>query len=206
MLVVQCAHCRSEIKRKPSDAAKARHHFCDRQCKGAWQSLNKRDLAARFEQYVKKSRGCWEWGGGIRKDGYGQIAIDGHQALTHRVSWSLAFGVIPSGMCVLHRCDNRRCVKPSHLWLGSKGDNNRDREAKGRGNHASGEAHGRHTKPERTARGERQGSAKLTVDIVRRVRLSYKRGVRGYREVAREFNILWPTVKDVVTRRSWKHI
>jgi hypothetical protein len=60
--------------------------------------------------------------------------------------------------------------------------------------------------PDRSARGERQGSAKLTENMVRRVRNFYKRGVRGYRSTAKRFNIPWPTVKDVVTRRSWKHI
>jgi hypothetical protein len=60
--------------------------------------------------------------------------------------------------------------------------------------------------PDRTARGERQGSAKLTADRVHRIRRFYKRGVLGYRSTAKHFNIPWPTVKDVVTRRSWKHI
>lgn len=164
------------------------------------------ELAKRFWPRVKKHpHGCWEWTGPLRKDGYAQISVDGKQQLVHRVAWMLAFGAMPK-KCVLHKCDNRKCVKPKHFFHGTKGDNNRDREAKGRGNHASGKSHGRYTMPHRTARGERQGSAKLTVKKVRHVRRLYKRGVCGYRSVAKHLNIPWPTVKDVVTRRSWNHI
>jgi len=83
---------------------------------------------------------CWLWRGGVQKSktrgrgGYGWFWL-GKAQHAHRVSWLLHHGPIPEGKCVLHRCDVRRCVNPAHLWLGTKADNNRDRDAKGRGGH-----------------------------------------------------------------------
>lgn len=77
----------------------------------------------------KKNYGCWEWIRSPQK-GYGTIAVDGTMIQTHRFSWELHNGNIPKGMCVLHKCDNRLCVNPNHLFLGTRGDNNRDREQK----------------------------------------------------------------------------
>lgn len=91
-------------------------------------------LAERFEQRVIHQDGCWDWNGATR-NGYGVIGrgarIDG-LVYAHRLSWELNRGPIPEGLCVLHTCDNRRCTRPDHLFLGTKLDNNRDMAAKGR--------------------------------------------------------------------------
>jgi len=78
---------------------------------------------------------CWPWTGGKTPCGYGLIRSSGHGHLrqTHRVSWILANGSIPRGMCVLHSCDNPPCCNPAHLWLGTHAENMADRDAKGRG-------------------------------------------------------------------------
>lgn len=78
--------------------------------------------------------GCWTWT--RSKDtrmGYGRLHVRGLSTVAHRASWQIQTGPIPSGMCVLHRCDNPPCVRPDHLFLGTKGDNNADRDSKGRG-------------------------------------------------------------------------
>ena len=81
---------------------------------------------------------CWEWRKSDRaRFGYGRLRMfeDGRQVgrpMAHRVSWELFRGPIPDGMYVLHRCDNPPCVNPDHLFLGTKGDNNRDTFRKGR--------------------------------------------------------------------------
>lgn len=89
----------------------------------------------RFERYLMPTGTCVIWTG--TTDGYyGLLGVDGQMAKAHRVAWELAFGPIPPGSQVLHRCDVTTCVRPSHLFLGDPDANAKDREAKGRGNPA----------------------------------------------------------------------
>lgn len=89
-------------------------------------------LEERFWRRVKKTDGCWEWTGGLLSSGYGACFVGAYSTGAHRVSWELANGPIPDGLWVLHHCDNRPCVRPDHLFLGTVLDNNRDAIAKGR--------------------------------------------------------------------------
>lgn len=85
--------------------------------------------ASFWARVCKVSHGCWEWVGAILDSGYGKA--EGGRA--HRVSYAMSVAPIPNGLDVLHRCDNRKCVKPEHLFLGTNTDNMRDMAAKGRG-------------------------------------------------------------------------
>ena len=81
--------------------------------------------------------GCWEYGGKIRTDGYGSVYINdgtkkGAQALAHRVVYEGLVGPIPEGMYLCHHCDNPKCVRPDHIFVGTDADNKADMIAKGR--------------------------------------------------------------------------
>lgn len=74
----------------------------------------------------KNENGCWEWRRSINARGYGQINFKRKPKETHRVSYMTFKGEIPAGFCVLHTCDNRKCINPDHLYIGTKKDNARD--------------------------------------------------------------------------------
>ena len=76
---------------------------------------------------------CWWWTGRVTNKGYGEFPWQGTHWGTHRVSWTLHNGPIPDGMQILHHCDNRRCIRPDHLYVGTNQQNVDDRETRGRG-------------------------------------------------------------------------
>jgi hypothetical protein len=93
----------------------------------------KSDVKARFLAKVKRMpSGCLEWQSVLHRDGYGKFYNDGRQIQAHRISYQLFVGPIPKGKWVLHKCDNRKCVEPTHLFLGDMILNIRDMDQKGR--------------------------------------------------------------------------
>lgn len=154
-------------------------------------------MARKFEDRYSRGPGCWEWQDARTSAGYGELMVQGRMWTAHRYSWVLVHGPIPDGLFVCHRCDNRRCVRPDHLFLGTASDNLRDAAAKGRN---VAQAH-----PERLARGEAQGSSKLTVAAVLDIR---RRRAAGelLRTIAADYGVLPGTVSGVALRRSWAHV
>src|SRR5690348_4092351 len=102
-----------------------------------------RTFRDRFNAKVDRSSGpnaCWPWTGSVDTGGYGHIRNEsGKMASAHRLAFEIAFGYWPGEMHVLHRCDNPRCVNPSHLFLGTHEQNMLDMASKGRAVVACGE-------------------------------------------------------------------
>lgn len=91
------------------------------------------DVKSRFMEKVSKTKGgCWVYKAHKTKYGYGQFWNNGSAKQAHRASWEISRGAIPKGKVLLHKCDNRKCVNPAHMKLGSISDNNNDMAKKGR--------------------------------------------------------------------------
>ncbi len=86
------------------------------------------DARARFWSKVSGGESCWEWNGSRNEDGYGIVKRDGKLRKAHRLAYELAWGPIPDGLLIRHRCDNPPCCRPTHLIPGTKLDNARDRD------------------------------------------------------------------------------
>lgn len=194
---IPCQYCGTPFLCKPCLLSGPRQRkYCSHAC--YWNASRTPES---FWSKVKKSDGCWEWQGAKRNNGYGWSWA--HRSSTHRVSYEFAVGPIPPGLWVLHHCDNRLCVRPEHLFLGTRQDNIDDMVSKGR--EARGEQHGSRTKPDRMPRGERIGTAKLTDAAVRQIRALASQGVTPA-EIGRKFGMNRKHIQRVVSRKLWKHL
>ena len=143
------------------------------------------ELEERFWSKVDKSSNCWVWTASFRSGDYGQFRVEGKIQLAHRVSYVIEHGSIPDGLCVCHTCDNPSCVKPKHLFLGTRNDNNQDAIRKGR-----------------NARGRMVPQAKLTEKQVKAIRLD----TRPRKEIAKEYGLHYNTISKIRTGKRWGHI
>ena len=158
--------------------------------------MNKREYGMRFHfwDHVKKTRGCWEWQAYVRKgQGYGQIWNGDRVEFVHRFSYRMNVGPIPKGLMVCHHCDNRKCVRPDHLFVGTARDNLHDMTSKGRHVPAS-------------LPGESNPSAVLTAAKVRFIRRAYKPHIVTAMSLADKFGVSEGLIFHIVKGRAWKHL
>lgn len=132
---------------------------------------------------------CWEWQGTL-VGGYGQLRFGGSRYAAHRVSYELHKGPIPEGLYVCHACDNRACVNPAHLWLGTNEANMQDKLAKNRQAHVIG---------------RQQGTVKLHPPQVLVIRRLVREGV-SQQAIARRFGISQSLVSRIASGKAWKHL
>ena len=132
--------------------------------------------------YVDVTDSCWNWCGGTNHFGHGKYRRNGRLENAHRVSWEMHTGSIPTGMFVLHKCDNPKCVNPEHLFLGTAWDNTQDMLKKGR--HHIGL------------------QAKITQEIADEIRRKYQEGVHE-KELSEEYGLSRTQTHRIVTNQCW---
>lgn len=168
--------------------------------------LTEKDIA-RFWSKVDKGdgSGCWNWTGTLNHKGYGRFAIGQKEPFAHRISYRLHIGE-PGDLFVCHHCDNPRCVRPDHFFLGTNLDNLLDSIAKGRRRVPRGDAHYLRQNPEKAPRGEANKNSKLTSKQVKEIRASYiPRKVSCY-ALAKKFNVSAGLIHHIISRKTWTHI
>lgn len=156
----------------------------------------------RFWHYVTTTTdltSCWLWTAGVNKDGYGQTSRGRHTISAHHVAWELAHGPIPQGLCVLHTCDVRACVRNdgihSHLFLGTNEENTLDRHRKGRD--AQGTRSGMHTHPEKRSLGQHNGNAKYSDTDIADIRTRFLAGQSTQAVLAHEYGMHYQYVWNI---------
>lgn len=154
------------------------------------------DAVVRFWRYVDRpvapESACWTWTGSRTRKGYGRFSANRKNVFPHRFSYALHMGGLPPGMCVLHRCDNPACVRPDHLFLGTRADNNADCKAKGRYRPLKGGWHDANKRP-------------LTDDQVIQIRRLHREGFT-YRQLGSMFPVSESSIGRLVRRVSYTHI
>ena len=155
---------------------------------------------------VKGPDECWEWTACLYPTGYGCMRIGKTRFRANRVSWMIHNGQPDVTLAVCHHCDNRKCVNPAHLFIGTIPDNNIDRHTKGRS--ACGDRAGRKTCPESFPVGEEVTNSKLTDDQVREIRALYKPRTHGRGPVSlgRRFGVTHRMIYMIVHGKQWKHL
>jgi len=150
----------------------------------------------RLLRFVEKTVGklktdCWEWKGTINKvHGYGYIMINRKMYRAHRLAYELFVGPIPEGLCVCHHCDNKACVNPNHLFIGTNQDNVDDKVQKGR-----------QYKP----KGEEHSQSKFNNEQIKEICKQVKMG-ETQAKVAERFNVHPSAISRIVNHKRWDHI
>lgn len=150
----------------------------------------RKSMVDRFWEKVTMGETCWIWTRGLAAGGYGEF-WDSHRKTmvkTHRKSWELTYGAIAEEQCVLHRCDNRLCVRPRHLFLGDRALNHKDMVSKNR---------------RATFFGRFNGRSILDEKAVAQIREEYKPGITRQVDLAKKYGVTQTTISAALLGKSW---
>lgn len=154
-----------------------------------YSKMNDADwLKFRFENKFYITPGCWVWTAATRR-GYRTIQISKKSYAAHRFSYELYVGEITKGLFVCHKCDNRFCVNPDHLFLGTQLDNVRDMIKKGR-------------KVSVGKRGESSPAAKLKEHQVREIFFDKRSAVK----IAKDYGVGKTIIGSIRNKLKWGHL
>lgn len=193
---------------------KRERHLTCRVCGGAFITGSSIKHHCSIECRIKEAEknisdgGCWEWVGSINPaTGYGQMsAWEGDKRIlytAHRVSFRAFVGDIPNGMSVLHKCDNRKCFNPDHLFVGTQSDNMVDMIQKNRRTSYTKPAVSWHKlQPEKVRRGSRHPMAKLSEEQVVAIRASNE----PLASIALKYGMSYGNIRAIRNGEIWTHL
>lgn len=151
----------------------------------------------RLLERIKINKDCWEWQGGKSCEGYGTCGIGYGAQTAHRASYLAFKGEIPKGLFICHHCDNKSCINPDHLYAGTAKDNSRD--AVERGLQPRGPC------PAKSRKGILNCHAKLDEEKIKYIRFICDNGFKKS-EISKFFNVHYSTIKNIASRKTWKHV
>jgi hypothetical protein len=188
------------INNAGKNIAETTHNFNQKEIDTFWKYVNK---DGRIQPHVPHLGKCWERISSIQ-EGYSRFPVNGKTVKAHRFSWILHFGEIPNSLCVLHKCDNRCCVNPNHLFLGTPTDNVFDCIAKNRNKAPKKENCWAHNDSSRI-QGSNHGRSKLNESQAIEIRNLADSG-QDFHAIAKKFDVCRHTVFLIFKRKTWRHV
>jgi HNH endonuclease len=208
-----CKDCRNrkekeKVLRKSKKfcpVCKSQHVKVAKECSVKCSILNRYDIVNE----------CWEWTGKVGKNGYGTVvkAENGKKMhlLAHRESYKIFKGEIPTSLNVCHTCDNRKCINPDHLWIGTAKDNIQDAILKGRMKKTTGYKHTEENKAKFKLRkrpmtkGELSPLSKLKDQDVIEIRRMIKENITQT-DIAKKYGVTQSVISRIKDREVWNHV
>jgi len=159
--------------------------------------LSEKDIIRFWEKVdINNKEDCWEWKFSLRA-GYGAFKLKGKLYSAHRIAYFLNYGDIPEALFVCHKCDNRKCCNPNHLWVGTYLDNIEDMIRKGRNSPLTG------CDPDNWNYGEKSPTASTTNKTAWEIRDLYLNKIYSQKELSKKFNLSKFTIYRIVNNKAY---
>lgn len=187
-----CKNCSKEFMAFQSDVNRGKGIFCSNSCTTSYRNKQNKKNPEEifFQNIVKTADGCWEYQS-VDKNGYGRITISkGKTIKAHRFSFEIHNNCTASGNYICHKCDNKKCVNPEHLYAGTAKDNAKDREERSIINRKMGQTHYK---------------TKFTNEDIKQIRADLENGVMG-KDLAKKYNVSKFCISAIKLRKTWKNI